>query len=91
MLLIIITFPPKHIYSIYDGKLFNTTYDGRIKQYKSLWKSHHIRSNRVVVEDKANDVGGSQIFKVKENIRSWIRIPLDFYGDTMKINLIKPT
>ena len=44
-----------------------TAYDRQITQYESLWNSHHMISNGVVVEEKAKDIYGSPLFKVRGN------------------------
>ena len=68
----------------------NAAYDRRVTQYESLWNSHHLRSNGIVVNDVAKDKGGDQCIYLNDGKRD-ITIPLEFNGDIMTVELFEPT
>ena len=39
----------------------NVTYDKRPAQYESLWNSHHLRQNKIIVNDVSTEHGGNKI------------------------------
>ena len=43
----------------------DAAFDMRTTQTESLWNSHHMRSNKVIVEDVAKSVGGKEHIKLK--------------------------
>ena len=59
--------------------------------YEPLYNSHHIRSHGAIVYDKANNVIGSQCFKVKDDSGGLVKTPLAFNGDNMRVGLRNPT
>ena len=69
----------------------NAAYDRRKTQYESLWNSHHLRANKVVVSDVAKELGGDQCIRFKADDGSWTTIPLSYDGDIMTCSLREPT
>jgi hypothetical protein len=66
------------------------TWDGRPSQHETLLNSHHLRSNKVQVNDVAKVHGGSQDIIIEIGGKTTI-LPLDFDNDTMKLHLREPT
>ena len=56
-------------------------YDRRTTQFESLWNSYHMRSNGVIVDDIAEEVGRKQSFTITDDIGKRSAIPLKFNGD----------
>ena len=71
--------------------LGGTAYDHRTTQIESLWNSHHLRANKVIVDDVAKEHKGNQQIKLKGTNREEIEIPLKFNGNYMHVELRKPT
>ena len=69
----------------------DTSYDRRTTQYEALLNSHHLRSNKVIVDDVAKEVGGTQCMKFRDLNRKEINIPFRFNGDIMTVDLREPT
>ena len=66
-------------------------FDRRVTQYESLWNSHHLRANKVKVDDVARNEGGEQCIRIKDHTGNWMTIPLEFNDDIMKLDLREPT
>ena len=69
----------------------NATFDRRPSQFESLWNSHHLRDNGVIVDDVAESHGGEQCLKVKTFDGKHCSIPLKFDGDIMKVEIFTPS
>jgi len=65
--------------------------DRRTTQFESLWNIYHMRSNGVIVDDVAKDVGGKQSFTVTDDVGKRSVIPLKFNGDIMTFACRIPT
>ena len=79
-----------------NGKLVllgngGSTFDRCITPYEPLYNYHNMRSHGAIVYDKANNVIGSQCFKVKDDSGGLVKIPLAFNGDIMRVGLRTPT
>ena len=73
-----------------NGKLVllgngGSTFDRCITPYEPLYNYHNMRSHGAIVYDKANNVIGSQCFKVKDDSGGLVTIPLSFNGDIIRV------
>ena len=66
-------------------------YDRRTTQFESLWNIYHMRSNGVIMDNIAEDVGGKQSFTVTDDVGKRSVIPLKFNGDIITVACRMPT
>ena len=71
--------------------LGEAAYERRTTQYESLWNSHHLRNNGIVVDDVSKASGGSQCIKLVDHDGKERIIPLKFNGDIMTLDIHVPT
>ena len=50
-------------------------FDRRTTQFESLWNSHHLRANNIVVDDVTKSRGGKKYLVFKNNVGKQSNIP----------------